>query len=98
MNTKTADTKGRVALGQEFAGRTFIVKEVPDTGDIILTPGAVIPEREMWLYQNAEALASVKRGLQELAEGQLSDNPPDLDADKAFADSIPDDLESDEGE
>ncbi len=50
MNTKTADTKGRVALGQKFAGRTFIVKEESESGDIILTPGAVIPEREMWLF------------------------------------------------
>jgi hypothetical protein len=29
-----------------------------------------IPASEMWLYENADALASVKQGLRESAEGK----------------------------
>ncbi len=31
-----------------------------------------IPPDEAWLYQNPEALASLRRGLQEAAEGKTS--------------------------
>jgi hypothetical protein len=34
-----------------------------ENGDILLKPMASIPARELWLYQNQDALASVRRGL-----------------------------------
>jgi hypothetical protein len=39
-------------------------------GTIVLTPVAVIPKRELWLWQNPEALASVRRGLEQSARGE----------------------------
>ena len=39
-------------------------------GQLILDPVKAVPASEMWLYENAEALASVKRGLRESAEGK----------------------------
>jgi hypothetical protein len=35
---------------------------------LVLNPIKAVPILEMWLYENAEALASVKQGLRESAE------------------------------
>jgi hypothetical protein len=43
----------------------------PD-GQIVLDPQVSIPASEAWLYRNPEALASVRRGLQDLAEGKVA--------------------------
>jgi hypothetical protein len=40
----------------------------------------VIPEREVWLYENPKALASVRRGLGQARKGNATKNPPDLKA------------------
>lgn len=40
-------------------------------GQIILDPVVTIPASEAWLYKNAEAISSVRRGLREAAEGRL---------------------------
>jgi hypothetical protein len=39
-------------------------------GQLILDPVKAIPVSEMWLYENPKALASVKKGLKESAEGK----------------------------
>lgn len=39
-----------------------------------------IPERERWLYENPEALASVQRGLEEARRGEYAE-APDLEVD-----------------
>ncbi len=39
-------------------------------GQILLTP-QVIPPEEAWLYKNPKALASVRRGLRQSAQGKL---------------------------
>ena len=41
-----------------------------NSGQIVLDPQVSIPAREAWLYRNPEALASLRRGLQESAEGK----------------------------
>lgn len=46
---------------------------VGEHGEILLVPIYEIPKREMWLYQNPEALASVTRGLEQAAKGDVSD-------------------------
>ena len=86
--SKVADSKGRVTLGKEFANRTFIFRY--EKNEITLIPARVIPEEEMWLYENKEALASVKRGIAQAAAGQLTEFS-ELDADSEFANSIEDD-------
>lgn len=78
MTTKTADSKGRIAFGPRFANRTFIIKDIDET-EVHIIAAAVIPEREMWLHKNKEAMASVQRGLQQAAAGELVDFDPHED-------------------
>ncbi len=84
MNTKIADSKGRVALGSRFAHCTFIVDE-SDLGQIVLKLAVAIPAREAWLYENQTALNLVRRGLAQAQEGKFSKSPPDLVADAELA-------------
>jgi hypothetical protein len=47
------------------------------------------PPSEAWLHKSKEALASVKRGLEQARKGEFVD-PPDLDEDEKLAAEIPD--------
>ena len=89
MTTKTADSKGRIALGSRFANRMVIVEELDDT-EVRITLAQVIPEREAWLYKNPKALASVRRGLTQAKAGEFSKSPPDLHQDAQLAEQIDD--------
>lgn len=42
------------------------------SGQILLDPQVTIPASELWLFRNAEALASIKRGFVDAAEGRVS--------------------------
>ncbi len=66
------DSKGRVALGELAKGVSSFHVSV-DGGRIILEPYAEIPAREKWLFDNPEALDSVKRGLADSAAGRVSE-------------------------
>jgi hypothetical protein len=44
---------------------------VNDAGQILLDPVVAIPERELWLWQNPEAIASVQQGIQQAEAGDL---------------------------
>ena len=46
-------------------------------GQIVLDPQVTIPASEVWLFNNAEALASVRRGLADAAKGRVSKIAPD---------------------
>lgn len=74
---KNTDAKGRVALGGRFANRAVIVEHRSDD-EVIVRLARVIPEREAWLYANPEALASVRRGLDEARKGSVAKRSPDL--------------------
>ena len=57
---------------------------VSDDGEIILTPIAEIPLRELWLHQNPQAMAMVKTGLEQAArrdfgsfDGLIEENQDD---------------------
>lgn len=76
---KSADSKGRVALGGHFANRSVIVEHRGDD-EVIVRLARVIPEREAWLYENPKALASVRRGLDQARNGKVATRPPDLKA------------------
>ena len=39
-------------------------------GNIELAPVQIVPEKEAWLYKNAEALAAVEQGLKEAKQGK----------------------------
>lgn len=42
-------------------------------GQILLDPALTVPVREIWLYRNPVALAKVREGLAQAAEGDLHD-------------------------
>ncbi|HEY8750873.1 MAG TPA: hypothetical protein VIM11_23010 [Tepidisphaeraceae bacterium] len=81
--TKTADNKGRVVLGSRFANRAVIIEKLNET-EIIVKLARVIPEKEAWLYENAQALAAVRTGLAEARAGKVT-RGPDVGVDSKFA-------------
>ncbi|MBI3461705.1 MAG: hypothetical protein HY000_01390 [Planctomycetes bacterium] len=89
MITKLADSKGRVALGPQFANKTVIIQHIDET-EVRVIAAAVIPEREVWLHKNTQAMASVQKGLSQARAGKLSKRPPDLSADVALVAELDD--------
>jgi hypothetical protein len=68
------DSRKRVPLGRLLKGKSvgLFNAEVIE-GKIVLEPMRAIPDREMWLYENPPALASVKQGLREEPKHKLPD-------------------------
>jgi hypothetical protein len=64
------DAKKRLSLGAALAGATAYNVYRNPLGQLILDPVRAVPASEMWLYENPRALASVKSGLKESAEGK----------------------------
>jgi hypothetical protein len=67
------DAKKRLTLGKALAGldedtRFDVYRS--ETGQIVLDPQVSIPASEAWLYRNPDAIAAVRRGLQDAAEGK----------------------------
>jgi hypothetical protein len=63
------DSHGNIALETGIKSKTYRVL-TNDLGQILLEPIVDIPERERWLFENPEALAAVKQGLKDSAEGK----------------------------
>ncbi len=66
------DTRRRIALGralEDLDEASFNVYR-DEYGRIILEPQVSIPASEAWLFRNKKALALVRRGLAEAAEGK----------------------------
>jgi len=87
IKTKTADAKGRVALGPRFANQPVIIKKIDET-EVTVILATVIPAREAWLYENPEAKRAVLTGLEKATRREFSQDPPDLDRDAKLADRI----------
>ncbi len=87
--TRSTDSKGRITLGESFANRTMLVEHRED--EIVLRPARVIPEREAWLYDNKEALASLRRGLAQARGHKFAKKGPDLAAAADLASDLQDD-------
>lgn len=66
------DAKKRLSLGEASQGITAYNIYRNTLGQLILDPVKAVPASEMWLYENPEALASVKRGLRESADGKTA--------------------------
>jgi hypothetical protein len=64
------DAKKRLSLGKALGAATAYNIYRNALGQLILDPVKAVPASEMWLYENPQALASVKRGLRESAEGK----------------------------
>lgn len=88
VSKKDVDSKGRITLGASFANRTVIVEE--RDGEIVLKLARLIPQSESWLYENKEALASVRRGLNQARNGKFARKGPDLKAAAELADALRD--------
>jgi len=41
-------------------------------GQLVLDPQVTIPASEAWLFSNSDAMASVRRGISEAAQGRVS--------------------------
>jgi hypothetical protein len=84
----TADQGGRINLGQSRAGHSF--RLVEQGSQLILEAFETVhlPTSEAWLFRNKDALASVRRGLEQAAAGNLVEGP-DLGAAHALAMAIP---------
>lgn len=67
-----ADARGRVEIGASEQNEEYHLS-VNSRGQILLTPLRTIPEREVWLWRNPEAMESVRRGLEESAAGHVSE-------------------------
>ena len=76
LSTRNTDSKGRLTLGDGFRSRTVIVEQRGD--EVVIRLARVIPEAEAWLYENAKALQSVRRGIRQARKGKLSRRGPDL--------------------
>jgi hypothetical protein len=64
------DAKRRLSLGEALHGATAYNIYRNPLGQLILDPVKTVPVSEMWLYENPQALASVKQGLRESADGK----------------------------
>lgn len=78
-----------MSLGDSFANHTVLVEQHGE-GEVLVRLARVIPAREAWLYDNAEALASMRRGLKQATQGQFAKRGPDLTAAAALAEQLKD--------
>jgi len=67
------DSKRRVLLPKTLVreGITYHVY-TNSVGQIILDPQVTIPASEAWLFKNPDAIAAVRQGLDEAAQGKVS--------------------------
>lgn len=65
------DAKGRISLGALPPHISGFKLTTDKNGCFILEPLTEIPERERWVYENPEVLASLERGIEDAAAGRL---------------------------
>jgi len=70
--TRTIDDRNRLTLGELSKGSRRVRIYKNDRGEVLLRPVVEIPASEAWLFQNQEALESVKKGLKDASEGKIS--------------------------
>lgn len=63
------DSKKRISLGEALSTVSAFNIYRNSLGQIILDPVKTIPVSETWLFENPEALASLKQGLKDSAKG-----------------------------
>jgi len=75
VGTKQLDERMRIPIGLAIKSIFKGVKRYKifrnSSGDLLLRPVVEIPAREAWLYQNKEALKSIKRGLKQTAKRKV---------------------------
>ncbi|MGX9790395.1 hypothetical protein [Mycobacterium sp. MMS18-G62] len=78
----TADDRGRIAFGRIGVHRNdrFLVSRRA-SGELLLTPMASIPQRELLVWENESVRHSLLRGLADAAAGRVSRRDDYLDGD-----------------
>ncbi|PQM49852.1 hypothetical protein C5U48_23395 [Mycolicibacter virginiensis] len=78
----TADDRARIAFGRIGVRRNdrFLVSRRA-SGELLLTPMASIPQRELLVWENESVRNSLLRGLADAAEGRASQRDDYLDDD-----------------
>ena len=71
--TVRPDAKGRITLGKLAEGLSGFKVTKNSDGSFHLLPLKEIPERELWLYRNPEAMAAVLEGLADSKAGRVHD-------------------------
>ncbi len=69
--TLRPDAKGRVTLGKLAEGISSFRATQNIDGSVVLKPYVEIALKDSWLAKNPEALASVKRGIADVAAGRV---------------------------
>lgn len=73
------DAKKRITLGKIVPSEvTSYDVELKDNGIIVLYPKVEIPAEDLWLFQNKNALKSLKRGLEQFTKGEVTDLSDDF--------------------
>ncbi|MGH3683545.1 MAG: hypothetical protein ACRDRU_02385 [Pseudonocardiaceae bacterium] len=69
----TADERARIAFGRAGVRRNdrFLVS-TRSTGEILLTPLASIPKRELLVWEDEELRTSLLRGLADVTQGRVA--------------------------
>ena len=67
--TVRPDAKGRITLGKLAKGISSFRVTKDKNGGFHLKPYVEIPEQDHWIFKNPQALASLKRGLQQIKDG-----------------------------
>lgn len=65
------DSKNRVSVPKKAKRARLYKVFTNDAGQILLDPQVLIPASEAWLFESKEALASIRRGLADLAERRV---------------------------
>jgi len=75
IESKSVDQRHRLVLPmiQEVHEIKRVRVYMNSRGEVLIRPVVEIPAAEIWLYRNKKALASVKRGLEQAAEGKLEE-------------------------
>lgn len=65
------DSKGRVTLSKLTKGVSSYTVSQDEEGRLLFEPMVEIPAREKWLFNNPEALLSVRRGIADAKVGKI---------------------------
>jgi hypothetical protein len=67
------DSKKRIVLPKMLVKEGISYRVYYNSlGQIVLDPQVTIPASEVWLFENPDAIASVRRGLSDAAAGKMS--------------------------
>jgi hypothetical protein len=89
MEIKTADSRGRINLGKEFANQIFIFEKV-DAGEMKLELATVVPDKELWFYRDPEAQRTVFEAIERVKAREFVEPPPDISEEEQWEKELED--------